>query len=265
MNKSRKKTVCRMLAAALAVSAIAPPACEIRAAQQSLSSVTEEAQILPMGDGSGKYMMKSDGFYCLDVSGARSTTEEVHYFHNFEIDGTVFDGFYYHDKDGKFKAASSHMEHFKNVPVFGSEKKEAEEAEETEKEGRTTAESAEENPKEKAPESTTDTTANTTANAATDAKTDTAANAGETKLDGFYFVNNLGKLSAAAQVRYIDNLTLDGTTLNGYYYFDENGKIVTEPGIHHLEMTCYTQNFDGSYYFGGANGALLQELSLIHI
>ena len=262
MNKSRKKTVCRMLAAALAVSAIAPPACEIRAAQQSLSSVTEEAQILPMGDGSGKYMMKSDGFYCLDVSGARSTTEEVHYFHNFEIDGTVFDGFYYHDKDGKFKAASSHMEHFKNVPVFGSEKKEAEEAEETEKEGRTTAESAEENPKEKAPESTTDTTANTTANAATDAKTDTAANAGGTKLDGFYFVNNLGKLSAAAQVRYIDNLTLDGTTLNGYYYFDENGKIVTEPGIHHLEMTCYTQNFDGSYYFGGANGALLQESTM---
>lgn len=112
-----------MLAAALTVSAIAPPACEIRAAQQSLSSVTEEAQILPMGDGSGKYMMKSDGFYCLDVSGARSTTEEVHYFHNFEIDGTVFDGFYYHDKDGKFKAASSHMEHFKNVSVFGSEKR----------------------------------------------------------------------------------------------------------------------------------------------
>ena len=226
-----------MLAAALTVSAIAPPACEIRAAQQSLSSVTEEAQILPMGDGSGKYMMKSDGFYCLDVSGARSTTEEVHYFHNFEIDGTVFDGFYYHDKDGKFKAASSHMEHFKNVSVFGSEKKEAEEAEETEKEGRTTAESAEENPKEKAPESTTDTTANTTANAATDAKTDTAANAGETKLDGFYFVNNLGKLSAAAQVRYIDNLTLDGTTLNGYYYFDENGRL-TVSGVTGLESNC---------------------------
>lgn len=220
MNKSRKKTMCRILTAALTASAILSPACNTRAAQ-SLSSVTEEAQILPMGDGSGKYMMKSDGFYCLDVNGARSTTEEVHYFHNFEIDGTVFDGFYYHDKDGKFKAASSHMEHFKSVPVFGSEKK----TEETEE--------------------------NTT--------TEPEANAGEAKLDGFYFVNNLGKLSAATQVRYIDNLTLDGTTLNGYYYFDENGKMVTEPGIHHLEMTCYTQNFDGSYYFGGANGALLQE------
>lgn len=240
-----------MLTAVLAASVMVPSACDARAAQQSLSSVTEEAQILPMGDGSGKYMMKSDGFYCLDVSGARSTTEEVHYFHNFEIDGTVFDGFYYHDKDGKFKAASSHMEHFKSVPVFGSEKK---------------AEETEENTAANESENTTDTTsdtANTTTDKAANTIEDTTAkpeaNADETKLDGFYFVNNLGKLSAAAQVRYIDNLTLDGTTLNGYYYFDENGKMVTEPGIHHLEMTCYTQNFDGSYYFGGANGALLQE------
>ena len=30
-----------------------------------------QAQIQPMGDGSGKYMMKSDGFYCLDVNGDR--------------------------------------------------------------------------------------------------------------------------------------------------------------------------------------------------
>lgn len=37
----------------------------VMAAQQSLASVTGQAQIQPMGDGSGKYMMKSDGFYCL--------------------------------------------------------------------------------------------------------------------------------------------------------------------------------------------------------
>ena len=35
-------------------------------------------------------------------------------------------------------------------------------------------------------------------------------------------VNNLGKLSAAPQVRYIDGLTMDGTTFDGYYYFDED-------------------------------------------
>lgn len=175
----------------------------VGAAQQSMSSVTEQAQIRPIGDGSEKYVMKSDGFYCLDISGGRSTAAEVHYFDDFEIDGTVLNGYYYHDTDGKFKACSSHMEHLKSIPVYKEQTEE--------------------------------------------------------KLDGFYFVNNLGKLSAAPQVRYIDNLTLDGTVLNGYYYFDEDGKMVTDPGIHHLEMNCYTQNFDGNYYFGGSNGALLQE------
>ena len=71
----------------------------VMAAQQSLASVTGQAQIQPMGDGSGKYMMKSDGFYCLDVNGAGSTQAEIHCFQNYEIDGTVFDGYYYHDAD----------------------------------------------------------------------------------------------------------------------------------------------------------------------
>ena len=193
--------------------ALALPA-SVMAAQQSLASVTGQAQIQPMGDGSGKYMMKSDGFYCLDVNGAGSTQAEIHYFQDYEIDGTVFDGYYYHDTDGKFKACSPHMEHLKGVAVFGD--KTDEEA------GTQNAQEAE-------------------------------------KFDGYYFVNNLGRLSAAPQVRYIDNLAIDGITLNGYYYFDENGRLVTEPGIHSLEMDCYEMNFDGSYYFGGTNGALLQE------
>lgn len=115
----------------------------------------------------------------------------------------MFNGYYYHDADGKFKACNSHMEHLKSVQAYENQEEE--------------------------------------------------------KLDGFYFVNNLGKLSAAPQVRYIDNLILDGTSLNGYYYFDETGKMIMDPGIHYLEMDCYTQHFDGSYYFGGTNGALLQE------
>ena len=90
----------------------------VPAAQQSLSSVTEQAQIQPIGDGSNKYIMKSDGFYCLDVNGARSTQAEVHYFQDYEIDGTIFDGYYYHDADGKFKACSPHMERLKGVAVL---------------------------------------------------------------------------------------------------------------------------------------------------
>ncbi len=33
----------------------------------------------------------------------------MYYFDHFEIDGTVFDGYYYHDESGKFTAGNSHM------------------------------------------------------------------------------------------------------------------------------------------------------------
>ena len=42
----------------------------VAAASDSLLSVTEEAQIQPIGDGSGRYLMKSDGFYCLKEDGS---------------------------------------------------------------------------------------------------------------------------------------------------------------------------------------------------
>lgn len=60
-------------------------------------------------------------------------------------------------------------------------------------------------------------------------------------------------------MRYIDGLTMDGTTFDGYYYFDETGRMVTEPGTHELEMTSNGQMFSGTYYFGGANGVLEQK------
>ena len=81
----------------------------------------------------------------------------------------------------------------------------------------------------------------------------------EVSFDGCYMVNNLGKLSASPQVRYMDELVVDKTTYNGLYYFDEYGKMVTDPGIHYLEMNAAGQMFDGYYYFGGENGVLLQE------
>ena len=217
MKKNKRTTKTFILAGTLAGAVVMTttlPGTAL-AAQQSMSSVTEQAQIQPIGDGSNKYIMKSDGFYCLDVNGAKSNQAEIHYFQDYEIDGTVFDGYYYHDADGKFKACSPHMEHLKGVTVFK--------------------------------------------NTASEETTDTQTTQETEKFDGFYFVNNLGRLSAAPQVRYIDNLAIDGITLNGYYYFDENGRMVTEPGIHSLEMDCYEMNFDGSYYFGGANGALVQE------
>ena len=175
-------------------------------AQGSLGSVTEESQILPIPDGSGKYILKSSGFYCLNEDGTKDNTPAVHYFDHFEIDGTVFDGYYYHDESGKFAAGNSHM-----VQITGL----------------------------KAP-----------------AKDGSGA---EVSFDGCYMVNNLGKLSASPQVRYMDNLVVDKTTYNGLYYFDEYGKMVTDPGIHYLEMNAAGQMFNGYYYFGGENGVLVQE------
>lgn len=48
-------------------------------------------------------------FYCLNEDGTKENTPAVYYFDHFEIDGTVFDGYYYHDESGKFTAGNSHM------------------------------------------------------------------------------------------------------------------------------------------------------------
>ena len=193
--------------------AAAEPAVTVSADTDSLLSVTDEAQIKPMEDGSGKYLLKSDGFYCLKENGAKDTQSAVHYFDHMQIDGTVIDGFYYHDEAGKFQAGSPHIIKIKNLTC---------------KKNTTDA----------------DTGIQTTE---------------EVTFDGCYMVNNLGKLSAAPQVRYIDNLTIDGVNYNGYYYFDENGRMVTENGMHQLDMTSNGKKFSGTYYFGGVNGVLTEE------
>ena len=174
--------------------------------QGSLDSVTEESQILPIPDGSGKYILKSSGFYCLNEDGTRDSTPAVHYFDHFVINGTVFDGYYYHDESGKFAAGNSHMLQLKDLTAVSDD-----------------------------------------------------GNGGEISFNGLYMVNNLGKLSAAPQVRYMDNLVVDNITYNGFYYFNKYGKMVTDKGIHDLEMSSAGQMFDGYYYFGGENGALFQE------
>lgn len=182
---------------------------QVRAAETgSLFSMTGESQVLPMPDSSGKYMLKSDGFYCLNGDGTKDSAPAVHYFDHFVIDGTVFDGYYYHDADGKFKAGSPHMARITQTAAL----------------------------------------------LPTDGEYDEALS-----FDGYYMVNNLGRLSAAPQVRYMDNLVMDGITFNGYYFFNEYGRLVTEPGVHHVEMDSNGRHFQGSYYFGGANGVLVEE------
>lgn len=168
----------------------------------SFATVTEESQIQPLEDGSGKYLLKSDGFYCLTADGKKDTVPAVHYFDHLEIDGTVLNGYYYHDAQGRFTAGNGGMVHLSKITC------------------------------------------------------------GETVFDGFFMTQNLGKMSAASQIRYLDNEVIDNVTFNGFYYFNENGRLVMENGIHQLSMSCSGQMFEGSYYFGGENGALVQEAGM---
>ncbi|MDO4275342.1 MAG: serine hydrolase [Eubacteriales bacterium] len=208
--RNHKNALGKTLLLGAALLALSFPASVSAAAAGSLLSVTEESQILPLPDGTGKYLLKSDGFYCLNEDGTKENKPAIHYFDHFVIDGTVFDGLYYHDEEGKFKAGNPHMVRIRQLSV----------------------------PDPDAPEG--DLTA-----------TDI--------FDGYFMVNNLGRLTAAPQIRYMDNLVIDGVTFNGYYYFDENGQMVTDTGIHYIEMDSNGQHFQGSYYFGGINGVLLQE------
>lgn len=204
----RQKKILKVLAVCFTAVMLTQPvsaAAVQQTTQGSFGSVTEESQILPIPDGSGKYILKSSGFYCLNEDGTRENTPAVHYFDHFVIDGTVFDGYYYHDESGKFTAGNPHMVQIKNLTAIA-------------KDGSGT----------------------------------------EVSFDGCYMVNNLGRLSASPQIRYMDNLVVDKTTYNGLYYFDEYGKMITDTGIHYLEMNAAGQMFDGYYYFGGENGVLVQ-------
>ncbi|HJB15358.1 MAG TPA: class A beta-lactamase-related serine hydrolase [Candidatus Blautia excrementipullorum] len=179
---------------------LAISASDVSAAEtENILSSIEEAQIQPIGDGTEKYLLKSEGFYCLNEDGTKSEEEGVHYFDHVNIDGTVLNGFYYHDESGKFRAEGAHVVRIKKLTCMDQE------------------------------------------------------------FDGLYMVNNLGKLTSAPQVRYIDNLTVENVAYNGYYFFDSNGKMDTEPGYHSLEMTSNGQHFSGTYYFGGEHGVLTQE------
>ena len=173
----------------------------------SLSSVTEEAKILPIPDSNGKYMLKSDGFYCLNEDGSGDCTQAIHYFDHLVVDGTVFNGYYYHDETGKFKAGGEHL-----VSV-----------------------SQEALPK-KAEDGTVE----------------------DGWVPGIYVVNNLGKLSGTGRACFLKE-EIGQTKLDGFYYIDEKGRVCQEGGIYYIqEMKAGEKLLGGYYYFDESNGALME-------
>ena len=169
-----------------------------------LSVVTDDSSICPIPDSDGKYLLKSNGFYCVSQEGSLHQSPAVHYFDHFEIDGTVFNGYYYHDESGKFKAADSHL-----VEI----------------------------PENAAPVSADGTAQEWTA--------------------GIYMVGNLGRLSAAPQVRFLEQEQIGAKVLDGYYYFDDRGRLCQEGGICYVsKMEAQDRVFDGYYYFDEKTGVL---------
>ena len=86
-----------------------------------------------------------------------------------------------------------------------------------------------------------------------------ASEENSTLREGYYYINNLGRLSAAPQIRYLDCSMSGDVKFSGFYYFDENGRLDTEKRIHIVDMECQGERFSGHYYFGGKNGRLLRQ------
>ncbi len=82
---------------------------------------------------------------------------------------------------------------------------------------------------------------------------------GTQTFNGYYYVQNYGKLSATPQVRKIKK-KVNGTSFNGYYYFNKNGKLLTTKKFRTVKsQTVGSIKFNGLYYFGGKKGALVRK------
>ncbi len=90
------------------------------------------------------------------------------FFDGLVIDGTVFDGYYYHDESGKFRADSPHIVQLANLEATIPD--------------------------------------------------ESGVYSQAEVFDGIYMANNLGKLTAAPQVRYLTGLVLGNLTFEGFTY-----------------------------------------------
>ena len=215
----------------------------------SLASVTEEAQILPVPDSDGKYMLKSDGFYCLNEDGTKDTVPSVHYFDHFVIDGTVFDGYYYHDGSGKFKAAEPHLE---KLEAQALPKDEEGKPQDGWSEGIYRVKNL-----------------GRLSGPARICKLE-KEEIDKKQLDGYYYFDEKGQLLTEGGIHYVEYQTVAEQAFSGYYYFDETtgalsretvtpsglvvnreGKVeeLTQPGIRNLKnvLEAYTADLEGEW------------------
>ncbi len=183
------------LAAAVPVAAAAPE-------QEQMLSATEEAQIRPIGDGTDRYLLKSEGFFCLNGDGTRCDTAEVHYFDHMEIDGTVLNGFYYHDDSGKFRAESPHVVQIKGAVCKDQD---FDGLYMVNSLGKLTA--------------------------APQVRYIDSLTVDKTVYDGYYFFDENGRMTTEPGLHELE-MTSNGRHFSGTYYFGgENGVLVQEAGV----------------------------------
>ena len=170
--------------------------------QAGLFSAGEESQIMPAGDGSGKYLLKSEGFYCLNEDGTRCEDAEIHYFDHIRIDGTVLNGFYYHDESGRFRAESPHVVEIKEKTCM-----------EQEFDGLYMVNSLGK------------------LTAAPQIRYIDGLTVEKTVYDGYYFFDENGRMTTEPGYHELE-MTSNGQRFSGTYYFGgENGVLVQEAGV----------------------------------
>ena len=183
------------LAAAVPVAAAAPE-------QEQMLSATEEAQIRPIGDGTDRYLLKSEGFFFFFGDGTRCDTAEVHYFDHMEIDGTVLNGFYYHDDSGRFRAESPHVVQIKGAVCKDQD---FDGLYMVNSLGKLTA--------------------------APQVRYIDSLTVDKTVYDGYYFFDENGRMTTEPGLHELE-MTSNGRHFSGTYYFGgENGVLVQEAGV----------------------------------
>ena len=183
------------LAAAVPVAAAAPE-------QEQMLSATEEAQIRPIGDGTDRYLLKSEGFFCLNGDGTRCDTAEVHYFDHMDIDGNVLNGFYYHDDSGRFRAESPHVVQIKGAVCKDQD---FDGLYMVNSLGKLTA--------------------------APQVRYIDSLTVDKTVYDGYYFFDENGRMTTEPGLHELE-MTSNGRHFSGTYYFGgENGVLVQEAGV----------------------------------
>ena len=191
-----------LIAGILSFLAAAVPVAAAALEQEQMLSATEEAQIRPIGDGTDRYLLKSEGFFCLNGDGTRCDTAEVHYFDHMEIDGTVLNGFYYHDDSGRFRAESPHVVQIKGAVCKDQD---FDGLYMVNSLGKLTA--------------------------APQVRYIDSLTVDKTVYDGYYFFDENGRMTTEPGLQELE-MTSNGRHFSGTYYFGgENGVLVQEAGV----------------------------------